>query len=625
MSIDSASSSSSSSSSYSQINPNSPNHPGYTLTTINGFTDPHIKSYSTTFPRTAPVSPLLQKKTERSPSCDTCDRLDKHRQPPFSPLMDGISPLVVVPDSPKTVTVANPPNSPLSKREIRHIKKYDKEPLVNKSPTVHIRRKAEYIDIDLPDSASESSTGSSIYDTPSSIPAPLEQPVYDVPPLPKPLEQNTYDVPSSIRHETTPTPSSARSTSLSPTNRALPHLPTDYENVQPPPKNLGVRQYVNVDFKEKVPDSGLYMVVPLKQEKLQTKSLTNLYSDIPERMESQLNIRRVESDQPVSNPGERIAKQLEEEGYEFINPATLPALKSPPVAPSVQTVPEDEDLTEDDQYIEVRRLTPPSSKRSPMPPPPQETTGERHDSKVAFCNVPSRSKRLSDGYEEITEVIREFRGRSPPSPKPERKPSEIDKEEDVQASKKGPKEDEDLSTPPPDTPKLTKQTSRSSSTNSESGLEKVTLTFTGNIKEYSSGYLSNESDDDDEDFEDASQIRTKPGHSSLDMSRSSKHLIPTAVGSPETSHAMLLRKRSLTIGDPLDNKEPKKHTYVNVTDDTAIVTPPRSPSVDLQPKKKPPMPLPRPSLSKIEPCATGNHNNNSNNRVKTLVRQFSDI
>lgn len=100
------------------------------------------------------------------------------------------------------------------------------------------------------------------------------------------------------------------------------------------------------------------------------------------------------------------------------------------------------------------------------------------------------------------------------------------------------------------------------------------------------------------------------GTQSNPLSIPEKLLVPTAVGSPDvgSDHPPRLRKRSLTVGDPLDGSvsEPKKHTYINIPDETLAkgFNPPRSytdPCVGDKlihvPDKKP-MPLPRQSSLK---------------------------
>ena len=614
------------------------------------------------------------------------DRLDQIRHTSFdsSVSMDSTHPLAGSTDMPDGSP--SPLSGTLTRNEVKQLKKFNKEPLVNISPTVHLRRKAEYIDIDLPDTASEGSGegGFTLYDIPTS-----KQSLYDVPPAPRPLLPvpggNTYDIPSQLIYDI---PTSSRSTlphidtpsaqstftrpsSTSPTSRALPHLPTDYENVTLPPKKSVNGGYVNIGFHSPKPnlETGLYMEVPLNNRPPMTsQSLNSIYSDIPEKLETQLSIRRVESDQQCTvDSGIKLAKALEEDGYEFINPAMSPALKSPPVI--TDTVPEED---ENNLYIEVRQ----SQRRLVKNDSLDKVKGENVD----FFQVQSRSKRLSDGYEEISEVVKELRERelTPPNTKPD-KPTLNLKEAGSRGSATPPLEerenkssrsfprlplsrnqsnesDRSLLDCPFDDVRDYKVTEQSTDQDSapvmgvattSSTPEPTKLIFNGEVEE-----ISNESeDDDDEDFEQVSitQISTynsikgrsssecsssPPGRSrSVTIATRESKLISTVSDSPVSDHVMVLRKRSSTLGDIIDGKEPKKHTYVNVPD-TPLGISPKSIVTEL-PKKKPPMPLPRPSSTKsistmpressmniIDPCVNGNHNNN---KVRSLVRQFSDF
>lgn len=630
-----------------------------------------------------PISPstptLLSVSKEKSTPYDKLDL----RQSNSESLIEGVSPLRGIDTTDGGVPL---PSSPFTKKEMKQLKKFDKEPLVNKSPTVHIRRKAEYIDIDLPDTASEgSSESASFYD----IPKTARQSLYDVPPPAKPMNLDpamkpmmnqdpafmTYDVPSSITVQTETTNSTSTNTrpsSSSPTHRALPHLPTDYENVKLPKKLSSSGGYVNVGYHPVKPtlETGLYMEVPFP-EKPQSRSMSNIYCDIPERMESQLTIRRVESDQPsTSEQGLKLAKALEEDGYEFINPATQPALKSPPVAPTVTE--EGSDLEEDDVYIEVHRPSQSARKWA--------EGGNESNENIDFCQVRSRSKRLSDGYEEITDVVRELREKSPPVPlltKPDGTISESEQKrkgttppleqterrnqvvDEDQSLSRHLSSESDRSMDNPLEPARTRpnqlsddaivEPSSKHQLETQKSFESKKLVVNGDVKEYCCDPFCDEEDDEEEDFEEvsidssvskersSSDPSSPPRTHAVTISRDSKY-IATALGSPDADRAMLLRKRSSTLGDILDTKEPKKHTYVNVPDKRTSQTPPlgspKSPLGDM-PKKKPPMPLPRPPSLKnmtiprqtnmntvIDPCVNGNH---SNNKVKSLVRQFSDF
>ena len=543
--------------------------PGYTIMTIpqNLSEDINSRSLSQKIPPLSPLTcpvPFLSPHPNKEKAKDY-DRLENAKQDAAA-FLDGISPIKQDPIDQNY----QEDTCDMHQQEVRQI-----EPLVNKSPIVHVRRNAQYVDIDLPDSESEdtgSQPTSNQYDHPTSL---VEQSIYDVPPPAIPLVQNTYDTPSSIQRQSVENVYGVPRSTKSPLQRALPHLPTDYENISPPgQKIIGNRAYVNVGRGE----TGLYMEVPLC--KFQSKSMINIYHDIPERMESQLTIRRVESDQ-TTTAGERLAKELAEEGYEFVKPALLPALMSPPpvsIKPVLE-VPDEEQET--DEYIEVRR-----SKSPPTDNDYLKVTGRSRRGKDGYevvddklhkatsisidkqhVNIP-RCRRWSDGYEDINELMKEMQ------------------------------------------PEPTLQESNNSHQDAVNNSEVMNETP-----------LIIQSDISDDDVYIAMHSADLQPDKSSPLSIPARTYIPTALGSPDAAHAMLLRKRSLTIGDPLDNKEAKKHTYVNVPDESSV---PQRSFTGESIKKKPPMPLPRPTSSKDVIINSGANENHSNNKVQILVRQFSD-
>ena len=347
---------------------------------------------SKTSPRTSRLSSHMYEDTEKIPpkSGGGYDRLKKEESNPSSSALtfsyDSVEKRIKSP-SPKD---KSPPLSPaLTEKEIKHIKKYNKEPLINKSETVHHRRNAEYNYIDIPQSETSSECGSIdsrpssslIYDTPTSRPLSNADPsdrssLYDVPPPPRPLFLDTYDVP---RSSVVLPPSSTPITS-----RALPHLPNDYVNMRPQ-------------------GNGFVM--------------EDLYSVIPERGSLMATNATVSQSQPVDGtketgelPGQKLAQEMaEEEGYILVNPATLPALVSPPPT-SHQSLSRSDSKTPplemDNEYIEVRRQptanTAPVSSGLDVPVSPNNPPPIHH-----YINVPSRSPSQRKGtnpYEEITEV-----------------------------------------------------------------------------------------------------------------------------------------------------------------------------------------------------------------------------
>lgn len=642
---------------------------------------------------------------------DTSFTMDRRSSPIGNDSIDGVT---------------TSPFNTLPKRELKQLKKFERELLVNKSPTIHIKRKAEYIDIDLPDTTSDDnssidSANSYIYDIPTN-----RQSHYDVPTPIKEQEQLTYDIP---RTQTlNRSPSTSTSNLSNPSLRPLPHLPTDYVNVvpagartlpAPSSKNTAPPGggYVNIGYHPQKPiiektEMGMYVDVNLEEKLSQSRSTSSLYKDMPERIESQLTLRRVESDRPSigttsttatttnshsgspsPTPVSKTAKELAEEGYEFINPATMPALLSPPICtPSTSSIDTVEEEDEDDEYITVTRQ---SSMLPTLIKAPVDKKGSS-DSDAEFIQVRSRSKRLSDGYEEIQEVIKELKANkdgqlTTPVPAANRSlsDSEITSKTDtavekiVDDSKDSPLPpvfSSNSSTPLP----LSRQASTESehnktlegsttmetlltttasdepdmsfsreSTHSPDEVSNNKVIINSEVEEYRPHLCATGCHDDQDDFEEVSinssletvddqnkarSTSDPPTHNdtcAVNISRNSI-LVPTVLGSPvENEHNQLIRKRSSTLGDILDTKEPKKHTYVNVPDDAH--TPLRTGSMkalanEVPNKKKPPKPLPRPpslrnnlprqsSATVVDPCSNGN---NSNNKVKELVRQFSD-
>ena len=557
--------------------------PGYTTMTIPRNLSEDMNSRNP-FQNIPPLSPLTSPVPFLSPppnkeKAKDYDRLENAKQDSVA-FLDGISPIKQDPINQNDQEDTWDMHQHSTKQEIRQIKQFNKEPLVKSPIALHARRDAQYVDIDLPHSESED-TGSqptfNQYDHPTSL---VEQSIYDVPPPAIPLVQNTYDIPSSIQRQSIENVYGVPRSTKSPLQRALPHLPTDYENISPPgQKIIGNRAYVNVGRGE----TGLYMEVPFG--KFQSKSMINIYHDIPERMESQLTIRRVESDQ-TTTAGERLAKELAEEGYEFVKPALLPALISPPpvsIKPVLE-VPDEEQET--DEYIEVRR--------SKSPP-------TDNDYLKVTSTMPGRSRRGKDGYEVVDDKLR--------------KPTNIsvDKQHvNIPRCRRWSDGYEDINELMKEMqPETTSQDSNNSHQDGVNNSE--VMNETPLMKEL-------QSDISDDDVYIAMHSADLQPDKSSPLSIPKQTYIPTALGSPDATHAMLLRKRSLTIGDPLDSKEAKKHTYVNVPEESSV---PQRSFTGESIKKKPPMPLPRPS-SKHDIITSGANENHSNNKVQILVRQFSD-
>lgn len=448
--------------------------------------------------------------------------------------------------SPKADGATAPPISPpLTAVEINHLKHYNKEPLINTSATVHNRRNAEYIAIDLPDSASEGtdSRRGSLYDVPSKSTSHINEKLsyihedqYDIPRI------SLYDVPRSTQRD---------SSHLS--QRALPHLPTDYVNI--------ILQNEN--------ENELYSEIADHRIVTESRSMIDVHdtstNETIQKSSSDNSFIKAKSDDTTLRPGQKLAQELaEEEGYILVNPASLPVLRSP-------TSPKFDDTAEaDDEYIEVRRNTADVKEGSAV---------IDHD----YINVPDRPPRHRNGYEEIEE----FRIIKTASPL--------------------------------DEPDLTFSDLNSSPSAHEPTQLKDSATKLCSSLEHS-----------EEDIQEIGKMLNE------ELQDSEMKLVPVVLGSPDVKHVSIVRKRSLTVGDPLDNKEAKKHTYVNVPDKQLPLDglSPRSNTVAIIKK---PMPLPRPSIKVEDACLSidfeeklpktfninTNSNNNCNSKVKTLIRQFS--
>lgn len=587
------------------------------------------------------------------------DKLEKAREE-ASKVIDGITPLSIEQQStdstvekrikslsPKPESESPPLSPPLTDTEIRQLKRYNREPLINKSATIHDRRKADYTYIELSDSSSEcggDSRPTSIYDIPTRLASqvseklydiPQSQSIYDVPPPPRPTSNGSshtssiYDIPrSSVRD------------SVAATQRALPHLPTDYVNIQ-----LG-----NIN-----PSDETYCEVPAPNRNItQSKSMINVYHDIPEHnlysSPSDTALRRVESDQTVPLPGQKLAQNLaEEEGYVLVSPATRPVLITTP-PPRSHSTPGQHDVQEqpmNDEYIEVRRNNSATNvsissgtwtKRGkdgydnvevipirPVPSAPELVID--HD----YVNFPINVRKWSDGYEEVKELRSKFSVSS-----------DTTSESDVI-----------ITTTEPDT---------------TVDLHDLSLSPTQLM---STEYMhTNDIHDTQDNAQDntnvLSSIQSTPSEEGASdnplllsgdppngVTIPEKTMIPIALGSPEISHMLLARKRSLTVGDPLDGKEAKKHTYENVPEDQYPpgALPPRSYTNSGSTVTKKPMPLPRPatlsaitlsvssnvSVEKVNEKKANSNNecqqaslslssnsNHNNNKVKMLIQQFSD-
>ena len=451
--------------------------------------------------------------------------------------------------SPKVdcTTVSPPLSPPLTPAEINHLKHYNKEPLINISATVHNRRNAEYATIDLPDSASDSSRPSSLYDVPSrslsqvsdKVPSNISEDqclTYDVPRF---NHSSMYDIPRSTHRESIPL-----------TQRALPHLPTDY---------------VNITLQEEADVSELYSEIPVHKNITKPNNVHDERSNTT--VKSDGDVVQAKYDDGSLRPGQKLAQELaEEEGYILVNPATLPALSSPSADMT-------DDNNVDDEYIEVRRNVSNFKK----------VTGEANIDDHEYINISNSAQKLGNGYEEVQE-LRSFKKLSPTFDEP-------DTSFDIKLKD-------------------------------------------SNAEVYS--HLDNK--------ENIDQLNVEEVESQGAVSIPERKLIPVVQGSPDVNHVSLIRKRSLTIGDPLDtSKQPKKHTYVNVPDEQLpLGAIPPHPCTDGTNTVKKPMPLPRPSskvdvqsvqrVQSVDPdpaesvsllniCA--NTNNNCNSKVKTLIHQFS--
>lgn len=678
-----------------------------------------------------------------------------------------------------TVETRSSSNSPpLTDTELSHLRHYNKEPLINTSNTIHNRRRAEYIYIDLPDSSSDctdsDSRPGSLYDIPTSNKPIDGRNSYDEVPPPRPLLP-----PPPISHQKQHAniynlPRKASTESLSPLNRALPHLPTDYVNVM---FNLDKTALLTEDLYSEIPNPA-----SIKDNQQLQPNPNNIPPNNPNISPNNVPNVSLNSDKVVSQlqlevPGQKLAQELaEEEGYILVNPATLPAIVSPP--PTTDMPKLSPGLTMDDEYIEIRRTGP------DILVPPLARPLVKHE----YVNVPSTSsKRDSDGYEEVTELRKvcplKTSSQSPESHVPvdmnslsltsndlittrclphERQvvnsEEVINMDEPLELndtlSSGSLKEDIVLSNEEFSEIKLTRGdsqdmsslsfadiTEEESSENIENIGESTTITetpkeefienITENIEESTTiteslpttepfvEDIENKPPEDitkvsedlkqhedfttplkeepssmmqpitepisvpetfkepltefqaspdtiqEETMENSSSSLPKsevPSSNDDDIKRISSYeynqpksipipqvtaLVPVHAGSP--THPSLLRKRSLTVGDALDQKENKKHTYVNVPGDIPLPSTPPPPQQSYSPPVyKKPMPLPRPQPAKLSfltksmsfqattdnsnkeshfPPLTVNSNYNNNycaSKVRTLIRQFSD-
>lgn len=652
--------------------------------------------------------------------------------------------------SPSPKSDKSPPLSPpITERELKHMKKYNKEPLINKSETVHHRRNTEYIYIDLPQSETssecgsiDSRPGSMLYDVPSSRPVSNADFIdsashYDVPPPPRPSISDTYDVP---RSSLLGPPPSTSSSSSSITSRALPHLPNDYVNMKPQKNG-----FVMEDLYSFIPEGS--QGTPSNN----THSASQYYSIDPYAGNKFGDA--VKETASGELPGQKLAQEMaEEEGYILVNPATLPAIISPPpTAPVAMTrsVSRSPPLECDNEYIEVRRQPSTSSNASGGSPSSTTPTSQHY-----YMNVPSRSpsqKKGSNPYEEVTEIrpvllmntdvidIKTLTLSPTPTEEISNETPSITSGNDVRITDSSLTSDQTVTvasqadltqcpssvagqTDPVETGvvplnnsdiiptpchhniTITDNTSDginskliNSNTSTEGSSSPPPLpssldsspreeTLSNPLEEEyrrqgshgiegssssleETGYARQDSmtsslTDSLTPVEDPSislaqdsltvDVFSETQHSSSAPIPLPKTLIPVAKGSPDTTHVISHRKRSLTTGDPLEspqNKEPsKKHTYVNVPAEFVPISPsplPSHPQGGVGLIKKP-MPLPRPAnisiitngITSFKGCygdekttpsclpLTVNSNCNNNNmcpsKVRNLIRQFSN-
>lgn len=640
--------------------------------------------------------------------------------------------------SPKEDAVDGPLASPpLTKTEVKQLKQYNKEPLINKSATIHTKRNALYSEIDLLDSSSSESSSrpSSLHSILSNNSINSDQ-LYDVPrgttgasssnydtlPPTRPIipERNSQDFPKGH-------------TLNNNSKRALPHLPTDYVNVNPA---IMTSKFVpqSDDLYSVIPDSNRPM-----SSVLPTVSPVVRHTPSPG---SATMIRRVQSpsasmavrpvlspigrplpfpatNRPLPSPGgsggdpvdccdpstlmkgAKLFDELEEAGYEVFKSA-------PPICGNVKlatysTSSEMSDEVgrehlllspEDNQYIEITRnkshanngyetvadfttpeLLPRSHSRESRPQSAEGPPAKDHE----YVNV-SRAGRASTITGDILLTT--------PTTDGSTSADSVGKEQLSNTDTATPDISMDTVTPDISMDTVTSDIGNDSDLqgrpDSSNDIDQELMAIHNDIivTDEEDMYVAMHSAGGDEDTYVAMQsassvgVATKdvdlstrtasidldsprllespsphsPSHSpptltamphphtlAIPMPRPQQFLVPVAAGSPPVGHPSLARKRSLTIGDPLDIQETKKHTYVNIPDDRIVTSTggggsfPRSRSVESPPcisgEKKRPMPLPKPEKGFLLDKNSGAISNNStcnNNKVTTLVRQFSN-
>lgn len=349
-----------------------------------------------------------------------------------------------------------------TKKEIKQVKKLQRETLINSSPVTHERRGAQYTEIILPsDSGSNLSSRNStssendpanLYATPSSIPATDfvdGNATYDIPTTanpnglsvsdrqatrtPSPVDQALIsrspspNLPTSIY--SVPRPVVSPTQKKTPPHKPLPHLPDEYENITlrqsqilPP---VDDQVYMNINGQQQ-PEEDVYSEIPAhlqkptsaihssaitRQPSDQSIQLCDLYTQPSQAAACNMSAA---ASKELAMKSETLARELASSGYEFVSPAKTPPLMSPK-----QTTPPpntgSNPLT--DEYIVMQggAIASPPPPKSPPVASSSDVDLENEYIVVqkpslsevptgpggSYVNTPPRSRRGRDGYDEV--------------------------------------------------------------------------------------------------------------------------------------------------------------------------------------------------------------------------------
>ena len=577
--------------------------------------------------------------------------------------------------SPKEDAIDGQPQSPpLTKTEVKQLKQYNREPLINKSATIHIKRNTPYTEINLPESFSSTSSRSNsfasdtLYDVPRSNGNSAH---YDTLPPTRPALPEHHPCESSKCH----TPN---------TKRALPHLPTDYINIDP---STAGKFLPSDDLYAEIPDHIMNGTRPVSSVTSTPSSALRLVPSagtISSRPGPLPPFRRIDSDPAIGTPlsmgGAKLFEELEEAGYEVFKAA--PPIRGRLLTHSTSSEKSDEYMEvkeqslpspEDNQYIEVTRSKPRTKNgyevvKHGVSQPIDTHEGSpgstlKHHNYVNVprggISVPSTCEGLSttptslDNEGSTTADSRTPDTSTDTVPDADSKndsnlvgqhDSSNDVEQELVAINNG-LIDEDIYIPMHSAGAVDEDTYLAMQGTSPVGVATedtyVAMQKISSIDMFMKGdaeltaltaSIDLHKSPSPQSLASSSPhspptLTSLPHPHTLDMTlpHPKNFTVPTAAGSPSMDKcAPLVRKRSSTLGDPLDTQEAKKHTYVNIPDEQ-ITVPTRSKTVESPTNMdKPPMPLPKPERGFSLDETVGTNSSCNNNKVTTLIRQFSN-